>query len=92
MSLTITHNPEAFRFEYTESGLLCRIDYVINEPILTVTHTLVPPALGGKGIAAELTEAVFAYAKKNGWKVRPVCSYTATYFKRHPEHQALLAL
>lgn len=91
MALTITHNPAASRFEYTEAGLLCHLDYIVNEPILSVTHTIVPPALGGRGIAAELTEAVFAYAKKNNWKVRPICSYTATYFKRHPEHQSLLA-
>lgn len=89
MTLTIQHNTAASRFEYTENELLCHLDYELNGNIMAVTHTIVPKELGGRGIAGELTEAAFALARDNNWKINPVCSYTATYFKRHPEHSAL---
>lgn len=58
---------------------------------MVILHTGVPPELGGRGIAAQLTEAALAAARENGWKVRPRCSYAAAYFKRHPEYNDLLA-
>lgn len=91
MALTIEHNSNELRFEYQENGHLCHLDYTVSDNIMTVTHTIVPSELGGKGLAGELTEAAFAVAKEQGWKINPVCSYTATYFTRHPEHSALLA-
>lgn len=91
MALSIKHNAAASRFEYTENDLLCRLDYELNGTLMAVTHTVVPQELGGRGIAGELTEAAFALAKENNWKINPVCSYTATYFKRHPEHSELKA-
>lgn len=91
MTLSIQHNQAASRFEYQENGLLCHIDYRINDQIMTISHTSVPSELGGKGIAGALTEFALAYAKENQLKVKPLCSYTATYFKRHSEHADLLA-
>lgn len=89
MALSIKHNPAASRFEYIENDLLCRLDYELNNNVMAVTHTVVSQELGGRGIAGELTEAAFAMAKENNWKINPICSYTATYFKRHPEHLEL---
>lgn len=91
MTLTIKHNTAASRFEYIENELLCHLDYTLNENIMTVTHTAVPQKLSGRGIAGELTKAALAVAKENNWKINPVCSYTATYFKRHPEYNELRA-
>lgn len=91
MALTIEHNRAASRFEYSENDVLCRLDYELDGEVMAITHTIVPKELGGRGIAGELTEAAFAVAKENGWKVKPVCSYTVRYFTRHPEHSALQA-
>ena len=89
MALTIQNNKEASRFEYHENGLLCQLDYELSGNVMAITHTIVPKELGGRGIAGNLTEAAFSFAKENKLKIKPVCSYTATYFKRHPEHQDL---
>lgn len=91
MALVIEHNTAASRFEYHESNLLCRLDYEVKNGVMAITHTIVPTELGGRGIAGQLTEAAFEVAKENNWKINPICSYTATYFKRHPEHSALQA-
>jgi predicted GNAT family acetyltransferase len=57
---------------------------------MRMTQTEVPPALGGRGIAAALVEAAFEHARTHGLKVEPWCSYVRVYLQRHPEAQPLL--
>jgi len=54
-------------------------------------HTLVPPEIGGRGVAARLVEAIVADARENGFRIKPVCSYVAAAFERHPEWADLRA-
>ena len=56
-----------------------------------MTHTEVPPAFEGRGIAAALVREALAWARAQGLKVWPLCSYVAVYMRRHPETQDLLA-
>jgi predicted GNAT family acetyltransferase len=86
----ITHDAAASRFETTVDGLACRADYELVDGVMRMTHTLVPSALGGRGIAAQLVAAAFAHAQAQGYKVEPWCSYVRTYMQRHPESHALL--
>lgn len=90
-SLSIQHNASQQRFEVTIDGVLCVCDYRIHGQVVSFTHTLVPPAVGGRGIAAALVEAALAWASAQGLKVHPACSYVATYMKRHPQFQDLMA-
>lgn len=91
MTLQITHKPETGRIEATVENSLCYIDYRLQAPVLHILHTIVPDAVGGRGIAGQLTEFALNLARENGWKINPVCSYTAAYFQRHPELQPLRA-
>ena len=59
--------------------------------VLTAEHALVPPEIGGLGIAAKLVEVLVADARAQGWKIVPECSYVAAAFRRHPEWTELLA-
>lgn len=54
-------------------------------------HTLVPPAIGGRGIAGLLVLDLVADARENGFTIVPQCSYVAAQFARHPEWAELLA-
>lgn len=56
-----------------------------------VDHTLVPPEIGGRGIAAHLVEAIIADARAQDFTIIPQCSYVVAAFKRHPEWSDLLA-
>lgn len=88
--LGVVHNAAQSRFEITVDGLLCRADYHLVDGVMQMTHTVVPPALGGRGIAGKLVAAAFEYATAQGYKVEPVCSYVRTYMQKNAATQALL--
>jgi uncharacterized protein len=85
----ITHEP--LRFSTVIDGHLAKVDYTLADGIMTITSTHVPEALGGRGIAGQLTKAAFDHARAAGWKIIPACSYAAAWAKRHPDEQDLLA-
>lgn len=90
-SPAIHHSPSRSRLETTVDGSVSVLDYHLQGRVMTITHTGVPPALRGRGIAASLVQAAFALAKEQGWRVAPACSYAAAWAQRHPGVAAWLA-
>ena len=88
--IVITHDAPAQRFTARVDGLLCEACYELSAGTMVLTHTGVPPALAGRGIAAALVQAALDHARAQGFKVRPQCSYVRVYMRRHPETLALL--
>jgi uncharacterized protein len=68
-----------------------RLTWVERGGARIATHTLVPPAIGGRGVAAKLVEAMVADAREQGFKIVPQCSYVDVAFRRHPEWADLRA-
>lgn len=91
MTGAIRHDAARHRFELEVDGHRCELDYTLAGTTMTITHTGVPEAVGGRGIGAELVAAAFAAARANGWKVRPACSYAAAWVRKHPEQADLVA-
>lgn len=81
----VTHDEAARRFAVQVDGLGCELDYRLTPGVMHITHTGVPAALEGRGIAAAMTQAALAHARAAGLKVNPLCSYAAGYLRRHPE-------
>jgi predicted GNAT family acetyltransferase len=52
---------------------------------MTITHTRVPPEIGGRGIAAELMRAALQVAAERGLSINPACSYAAAYMRKHSQ-------
>lgn len=59
--------------------------------IIAIDHTYTPPEFRGHNIAAQLMNRSIADARRDGVKIRPVCSYAVAQFRRHPEWADLLA-
>lgn len=91
MNTPVKHHPEARRFEAVVDGYLALCSYHPQGDTVVLHHTEVPPALQGQGVAAALVAAALAWARHEGLRVQPTCSYVATYMRRHPETQDLLA-
>lgn len=88
--LNIVHHPKIGRFEAIVDGLRCEADYLLDGQVVRMTHTGVPAQLEGRGIAAALVKAALSWARAQGYKVDPLCSYVRIYIKRHPEWQDLV--
>lgn len=87
----IDHDTQARRFTCTVDGHPCVLDYVLSGITMTITHTGVPEAVGGRGIASALTFAAMDTARSEGWQVVPACSYAALWLRRHPDYAHLQA-
>ncbi|MEN2787031.1 GNAT family N-acetyltransferase [Sphingomonas qilianensis] len=83
--------PAQNRFELAEQGETAFAAYTVAGDTITFTHTIVPPALEGQGIASRLIGYALGEARARGLKVRPECSFVAAYIERHPETRDLLA-
>jgi len=84
----VKHDASAHRFTAEVEGQRAVLDYEIVGDTMIITHTGVPKAIGGRGIAGELVRAALDAARAAGWKVNSVCSYAAAYIAKHPEATA----
>ena len=102
----VHHNAASSRYELALPGVaeLAVAEYALEpEPSgnasndrgrnrMIFTHTYVPEAMRGKGVAEKLVRAGLADARAHGRHVVPECSYVATFIKRHiAEYGDLLA-
>ncbi len=82
---TLIDNLIEERYEIQVDGHQAIIEYEREPGVIVLTHTYVPKALEGRGIASELTRAVLEDARAKGLQVDPQCSFISTYIRRHPE-------
>jgi predicted GNAT family acetyltransferase len=62
-----------------------------SDDVRVATHTVVPKAIGGRGVAARLVERLVSDAREQGFKIVPQCSYVARKFERNPDWADLKA-
>src|SRR5690625_7586904 len=79
----ITHNEDAGRFEIEVEGHRGVLEYTLEGDIASMNHVGVPKAIGGRGIAGDLTRHALDWAESNGCQVRDRCPYVAAWIKRH---------
>ncbi|MBL4575645.1 MAG: N-acetyltransferase [Opitutaceae bacterium] len=87
----VRQNKAKNRFELLVDGHLAVADYLIIEDRMIFTHTEVPVALRGGGIAGKLISFAMEAAREEGLKVVPQCSYVDRFLDRHPEYSDLRA-
>lgn len=91
MDITIVNNSLASRFETEIDGHLAFIDYVLGENLFTLTHTEVPPELGGQGVGGKLVWAALDFARRHQLLVVPHCPFVRSYIDKHAEYRELVA-
>ena len=85
----IRHDAGDRRFSTIVEGQKAFIEYERVDDVLVLTHTWVPKAIGGRGIAGQLVRAALDFAREQGLKVRPECSYANAWMRKHPDYDAL---
>ena len=67
----IAHDPARQRFTTEADGQAACLEYERAVGLMTITHTIVPPDIGGRGIAGDLVRTALEYARAEGVKVTP---------------------
>ena len=84
MTITLKNNSESGFFLAEEDGI--RMGYLsyewADETVFAIMHTVVEDAFQGKGVAKALLNEAVAFARENGYKIRPVCPYVEKVFLR----------
>lgn len=88
----VRNNAAESRYELEVDGFMALAAYHLRGGAIVFTHTEVPDALEGQGVASRLIRGALADARARQLKVVPICSFVATYIDRHPEQQDLLAV
>lgn len=57
-----------------------------DDTVFAIMHTVVDKAYQGRGIAKALLDAAVAFARENGYRIRPVCLYAEAVFNRDPSY------
>ena len=87
----VRHDAARQRFVATLDGVQAELEYEQRSQVLSLTHTGVPSAIGGRGVGGDLVRSALDYARSKGLKVVPSCGYAAAYIERHPEYADLVA-
>ncbi|MDR2867332.1 MAG: N-acetyltransferase [Acholeplasmatales bacterium] len=83
----IDHHKLIFIINDQEVG---HIEFSQKSGIMSILHTIIKSEYEGLGYASQLTSEIFRYAQENHFKIIPLCSYTQSWLKRHPEWQELI--
>jgi len=88
--MKITQNTLKRRFEVDAGARTAFLNYRLEDGVITLTHTEVPEAVNGRGIGTALAKFALEYARREGLKVVPQCSFVAAFLAGHPEYEGLL--
>lgn len=92
MSFPIHHHPEDQEFTATVDGHEAELAYSqLTSKLIDFTHTYVDEELRGKGVGEAMARKALDYAREQGMRVRTSCKFMASFVKRTPEYQDLLA-
>ncbi|HLF74062.1 MAG TPA: GNAT family N-acetyltransferase [Anaerolineales bacterium] len=84
--LEVIHNPAENRFETRIEGQLSKLDYLLDEDTIVMTHVGVYPEHRGQGVAGKLAQVALGYAREHSLRVIPMCPYIAAYIRRNPQY------
>ncbi len=87
--VTITREMGAARGRYiaTIAGkdAEAELTFLRDGDVFVADHTGTPVALRGHGIATQLVERMVADARREGFKIRPLCPFVVALFAQHPD-------
>lgn len=86
-TIDVKHDRDAGRFYAEVDGSIAYLEYArVDERTLDLRNTFVPQALRGRGLAGQIVRFALGYARENGLKVIPTCSYVAATLQRDPSY------
>ncbi len=81
----IKETDHQFYIGESPDNVSAQIEYSIDGIVLSILSTDVSSSLQGQGIGQQLVAYAVEFARKNHFKIIPICPYTKKQFERHPE-------
>lgn len=94
MAIAITISKESLRYVGRLAGIdgEAEITCTIKGPhLISADHTIAPDSMKGTGAAFALVEYMIADARREGFKIVPVCPYVQAQYRKHPEWADVMA-
>jgi predicted GNAT family acetyltransferase len=85
------NNKDLTRFERAVGDDIVFANYRLDGHTLYINYVEAPEALRGSGEAGKLMADIMEFAKAEGYKVFPICSYAVAWLRRHPQYESLMA-
>ena len=89
--IKVQHEPEQSRYSATVDGELAVARYHRHGNVIAFTHTEVPRAIEGRGVASALARRALDDARAAGNQVVPACEFFSHFMQEHPEYDDLRA-
>lgn len=86
----VRDNRSEQEFELSVGGERAVAAYQLEGDTIVFTHTLVPPAIEGRGVGSRLIRAALDSARDQGLRVVPQCPFVRAFIERHPEYRDLV--
>jgi predicted GNAT family acetyltransferase len=83
-------NTAAGRYELDIEGQIVVANYRRSGDVLTILWVEAPPALRGSGAAGRLMSLLGEEARRQGWRIVPVCGYAAAWFRGSKQYRDLV--
>ena len=87
----VRDNRSEQEFELTVDRERAVAAYQLEGDTIVFTHTVVPPAIEGRGVGGKLVRGALDQVRDRKLKVVAQCSFVAAWIDRHPEYRDLLA-
>lgn len=89
--MNFQHEPGRYFIE-EDGKLLAEIVYprIDDGKNVVIDRTYVDPSLRGQGVAGKLLKLVVDEARRDNFRIEPLCTFAAAEFKRRPEYADVL--
>ena len=86
MTITVIHQPDKQRFLTERDGQESVLEYrLLPDQGIEFTHTFVPVALRGHGIAEKLVRTGLDWARQQGFEITSSCWYVSRFLKHRKQ-------
>src|SRR5688572_2408899 len=89
-ALPLVVNSDKKQFEMVVDGVTARIEFLLWDEKMALTHTEVPLELEGRGVATAIIEKTLGYMEENRLKLIPLCPFVIAYLEKNPEWKRIL--
>jgi predicted GNAT family acetyltransferase len=90
MSDGVRNNTALNRFELDIDGAQAVAYYQMAPGVITFTHTEVPQAMSGQGVATRLIRGALDMVRAQGLRVVSRCPFVSAFLGKHPEYNDLI--